>query len=65
VAVSEQAHSLKGASANLRAATTAAVAAKLETAARQGDTPQIDTLATALRSEVTRTIEYLRTKVAS
>ena len=61
-AVSEQAHSLKGASANLRAA---AVAAKLEAAARQGDTPQIDTLATALRTEVTRTIEYLRTKVAS
>jgi two-component system, sensor histidine kinase and response regulator len=64
-AVSEQAHSLKGASANLRATATAAVAAKLEAAARTGDTPEIDTLATALRTEVTRTIQYLRSKVAS
>jgi HPt (histidine-containing phosphotransfer) domain-containing protein len=64
-AVSEQAHSLKGASANLRATATALAAAKLEAAARSGDAPQIDTLATALKSEVTRTIEYLRTKVAS
>jgi two-component system sensor histidine kinase/response regulator len=64
-AVSEQAHSLKGASANLRATATATAAAKLEAAARSGDTPQIDTLATALRTEVTRTIEYLRNKVAS
>jgi CheY-like chemotaxis protein/HPt (histidine-containing phosphotransfer) domain-containing protein len=64
-AVSEQAHSLKGASANLRATATASAAAKLEAAARTGDSPQIDTLATALRTEVTRTIEYLRHKVAS
>ncbi len=64
-AVSAQAHSLKGASANLRAVATATAAAKLEAAARSGDAPQIDTLATALRAEVTRTIEYLRTKVAS
>jgi HPt (histidine-containing phosphotransfer) domain-containing protein len=64
-AVSEQAHSLKGASANLRATATASAAAKLEAAAKTGDTPQIDTLATVLRTEVTRTIEYLRTKVAS
>jgi PAS domain S-box-containing protein len=64
-AVSQQAHSLKGASANLRATATATAAAKLEAAAKSGDTPQIDTLATALRTEVTRTIEYLRTKVAS
>jgi two-component system sensor histidine kinase/response regulator len=64
-AVSAQAHSLKGASANLRATATASAAAQLEAAARSGDTPQIDTLATALRTEVTRTIEYLRQKVAS
>jgi PAS domain S-box-containing protein len=64
-AVGEQAHSLKGASANLRATATAMAAAKLEAAARSGDVPQIDTLATALRTEVTRTIEYLRTKVAA
>jgi two-component system sensor histidine kinase/response regulator len=64
-AVGEQAHSLKGASANLRATATATAAAKLEAAARSGDGPQIDTLATALKSEVTRTIEYLRTKVTA
>jgi two-component system, sensor histidine kinase and response regulator len=64
-AVSQQAHSLKGASANLRATATATVAAKLEAAARSGDAPQIDTLTSALKTEVTRTIEYLRNKVAS
>jgi PAS domain S-box-containing protein len=64
-AVSEQAHSLKGASANLRATATAQAAARLEAAARAGDAPQIDTLATALKTEVTRTIDYLRTKVAA
>jgi HPt (histidine-containing phosphotransfer) domain-containing protein len=64
-AVGEQAHSLKGASANLRATATASAAAKLEAAARARDTPQIDTLATALRTEVNRTIEYLRTKMTA
>jgi CheY-like chemotaxis protein/HPt (histidine-containing phosphotransfer) domain-containing protein len=64
-AVSEQAHSLKGASANLRATATATVAAKLEAAARSGDAPQVDTLTSALKTEVTRTIEYLRNKAAS
>ncbi|MEP7245245.1 MAG: response regulator [Gammaproteobacteria bacterium] len=64
-AVGEQAHSLKGASANLRASATADAAAKLEAAARSGDVPQIDTLASELRSEVSRTIAYLRTKVAA
>jgi CheY-like chemotaxis protein/HPt (histidine-containing phosphotransfer) domain-containing protein len=64
-AVGEQAHSLKGASANLRATATASAAAKLEAAARSGDVPQIDTLATALRTEVNRTVEYLRTKMTA
>jgi len=64
-AVSEQAHSLKGASANLRATATAQAAARLEAAARAGDAPQIDTAATALKTEVSRTIDYLRTKVAA
>ena len=59
------AHALKGASANLRAEATASAAARLEAAARSGDSPEIDTLATALKTEVTRTIQYLRTKVAS
>jgi two-component system, sensor histidine kinase and response regulator len=64
-AVSEQAHSLKGASANLRATAAATVAAKLEAAARSGDAPQVDTLTSALKTEVNRTIEYLRNKAAS
>jgi CheY-like chemotaxis protein/HPt (histidine-containing phosphotransfer) domain-containing protein len=64
-AVSEQAHSLKGASANLRATATAAAAARLEAAAKAGDAPQVDTLTTALKTEVNRTIDYLRTKVAA
>jgi two-component system sensor histidine kinase/response regulator len=64
-AVSAQAHSLKGASANLRATSTATAAARLEAAARSGDEAQVDTLATALQAEVNRTIEYLRAKVAS
>ena len=65
VAVGEQAHSLKGASANLRAVAAATAAAKLEAAARAGDVPQIDTLTTALKTEVMRTILYLRMKVGS
>ncbi len=64
-AVSEQAHSLKGASANLRAAATTEAAARLEAAAKAGDRPQIDTLATELKTEVTRTIDYLRAKVTA
>jgi CheY-like chemotaxis protein len=64
-AVSEQAHSLKGASANLRATATAEAAAKLEAAARARDASNVTSLTTALQSEVTRTIDYLRTKVAA
>jgi CheY-like chemotaxis protein len=63
-AVSEQAHSLKGASANLRATATADAAAKLEAAAKAGDIPNVSSLTTVLKSEVSRTIDYLRTKVA-
>jgi two-component system, sensor histidine kinase and response regulator len=64
-AVGEQAHSLKGASANLRASATTQAAARLEAAAKAGDRPQIDTLATELKTEVTRTIDYLRAKVTA
>jgi HPt (histidine-containing phosphotransfer) domain-containing protein len=63
-AVSEQAHSLKGASANLRATAAAEAAAKLEAAAKAGDTSKVTVLTTALKSEVSRTIDYLRAKVA-
>jgi two-component system, sensor histidine kinase and response regulator len=65
VAVGEQAHSLKGASANLRATAAAQAAARLEAAAKAGDAPQIDSAASELKNEVTRTIDYLRSKVAA
>jgi two-component system, sensor histidine kinase and response regulator len=64
-AVSEQAHSLKGASANLRATAAAEAAAKLEAAAKAGDVPNVTTLTTALQGEVSRTIDYLRTKMTA
>jgi CheY-like chemotaxis protein/HPt (histidine-containing phosphotransfer) domain-containing protein len=64
-AVGEQAHSLKGASANLRATATAQAAARLEAAAKARDIPQIDTLTAALKTEVSRTIDFLRTKIAA
>jgi CheY-like chemotaxis protein/HPt (histidine-containing phosphotransfer) domain-containing protein len=62
-AVGEYAHSLKGASANLRARTTADMAARLEAAARAGDVASIDGAADELRAEIGRTIGYLRQKV--
>jgi two-component system sensor histidine kinase/response regulator len=63
--VSAQAHSLKGASASLRAQTAAGAAAKLEAAARSGDRGKVTELAAEVRTEVTRTIDYLRRKVAT
>jgi two-component system sensor histidine kinase/response regulator len=62
-AVGEYAHSLKGASANLRARATADMAARLEAAARAGDVASIDGAAHELREEIGRTIGYLRQKV--
>jgi two-component system, sensor histidine kinase and response regulator len=62
-AVSAQAHSLKGASASLRAAPAATAAARLEAAARAGDGGQVVELAAKVHSEVSRTIEYLRKRV--
>jgi two-component system sensor histidine kinase/response regulator len=64
-AVGEYAHSLKGASANLRAKPTADMAARLEAAARAGDPVSIDGAAHELRTEVSRAIGYLRQKVAA
>jgi two-component system sensor histidine kinase/response regulator len=62
------AHSIKGASANLRAAAATAAAAELEEALEKaadlGKASEIPTLADRLTTEVRRTIKYLRTKVA-
>jgi two-component system, sensor histidine kinase and response regulator len=63
--VGAQAHSLKGASASLRAQAAAAVAAKLEAAAKASDGEQVNVLAAEVRNVVTRTIDYLRQKVAA
>jgi CheY-like chemotaxis protein/HPt (histidine-containing phosphotransfer) domain-containing protein len=62
--IREAAHDLKGASANLHAAAAASAAAQLETAATSGNTAEIPELADRLATEVRRTIEYLRLKVA-
>ncbi len=59
-----KAHSLKGASANLHAQAAALAAAHLEAAARAGRHDELAQLAGTLRAEMTRAIDYLRTKVA-
>jgi two-component system, sensor histidine kinase and response regulator len=58
--VRESAHSLKGASANLRASAATAAAAQLESAARLGRSAEIPALAEKLTTEVRRTMAYLR-----
>jgi signal transduction histidine kinase/DNA-binding response OmpR family regulator/CHASE3 domain sensor protein/HPt (histidine-containing phosphotransfer) domain-containing protein len=60
----ESAHTLKGASANLRAIAAIAAAGELEEAAGSGDSTRILALAGKLRSEIERTIEYLQSKAA-
>ncbi len=61
--VREAAHSLKSASANLRATAAACTAAELEMAARNGETAEISSLAHRLTGQVRSAIDYLRTKV--
>jgi two-component system sensor histidine kinase/response regulator len=56
----ESAHSLKGASANLRAPAATSAAARLESAARLGQSAEIPALAEKLTTEVRRTMAYLR-----
>jgi len=63
--VSAQAHSLKGASASLRAQPAAVAAGKLEAAAKMADADKITVLAAEVRGEVTRTIDYLKEKVTA
>jgi two-component system sensor histidine kinase/response regulator len=60
----ESAHTLKGASANLRASAAIKAADQLEIAAGSGHSAQIPALANNLRIEIERTIEYLQSKVA-
>jgi HPt (histidine-containing phosphotransfer) domain-containing protein len=59
------AHTLKGASANLRAIAASTAAQELEEAAAgAGESTQIPALAGKLKSEIERTIVYLQSKVA-
>jgi signal transduction histidine kinase/DNA-binding response OmpR family regulator/HPt (histidine-containing phosphotransfer) domain-containing protein len=64
VTMRESAHTLKGASANLRASAATAAAEQLEVAAGLGESGQFPALADKLKTEMKRTIEYLQAKVA-
>jgi signal transduction histidine kinase/CheY-like chemotaxis protein len=61
----ESAHTLKGASANMRASAVTAAAAELESAAGSGASAQIPSLAKSLATEVGRATEYLRSMVGA
>src|SRR3984957_16222341 len=58
------AHTLKGASANLRAPAVAAAAAQLESAVGLGENAQTAALAEKLTAEITKMTAYLRSKVS-
>jgi CheY-like chemotaxis protein/HPt (histidine-containing phosphotransfer) domain-containing protein len=62
-AMREAAHTLKSASANLRAAAASSAAEQLESAAHSGDRARIPVLAQQLTREVRGAIEYLKSKV--
>jgi two-component system, sensor histidine kinase and response regulator len=63
-AVRESAHSLKSASANLRAIAAATTAAQLEAVAVSGERTRIAALAEKLTTEVRKAIDYLNSKVS-
>jgi HPt (histidine-containing phosphotransfer) domain-containing protein len=63
-AIGRAAHSFKGSSANIRAHSVSAAAARLETAAYAGDVDQISQLEQQLRREADRAREYLRARQA-
>jgi HPt (histidine-containing phosphotransfer) domain-containing protein len=62
-AMRESAHTLKSASANLRAAAAASAAAQLETAADLGESARIPALAEQLIADVRAAIDYLHSRV--
>ena len=64
VAISRGAHSLKGASANIRATPLSCVAGQLEDAARAGATDRVAQLHRQLAAESDRTVAYLRARRA-
>jgi len=64
VTVGKTAHSLKGASANIRAGRVADAAARLEAAAKAGETERLEALAAPLQRDFAATVEYLRGKAS-
>jgi HPt (histidine-containing phosphotransfer) domain-containing protein len=62
--VKSQAHSLKGASANLHARGARDAAARLEDAAIAGAVDKLPALADELRSQMRRTIDFMRRNLA-
>lgn len=63
-ALRDSAHSLKGASTNLRASAAASAAAQLETAAATGNSTHIPALAENLADEIKKMSAYLRLKAS-
>lgn len=63
--VGRTAHSLKGASANIKAGRVADTAARLEAAAKAGETERLQALAAPLERDYAATTEYLRRKASS
>ena len=61
----ESAHTLKGASANMRASAASAAAAELESAAGSGASAQFPSLAKSVATEIGRATEYLRSRVGA
>ncbi len=62
--VGSTAHSLKGASANIKAGRVADSAARLEAAAKAGERERLEALAAPLERDFTATVEYLRGKAS-
>jgi HPt (histidine-containing phosphotransfer) domain-containing protein len=61
----ESAHTLKGASADMRASAVTAAAAELESAAGSGASARIPSLANKLATDVGRATEYLRSMLGA
>jgi CheY-like chemotaxis protein len=64
VTVGTRAHTLKGASANIRAGRVADAAARLEAAARSGKSDGLAALAAELKRDLGAAVDYLRSKAA-
>jgi two-component system sensor histidine kinase/response regulator len=63
-ALSESAHALKSAAANLHASAAASAAAQLESTARSGESAEMPVLVDRLRNEVNGAIGYLKSRLA-